>query len=68
MGFLDSVKKLFAGQEVEITVKSMDTPEREVLLNQTKLLEMIHANRQSAPVIGKDINIRSLIDEAQYPL
>jgi DNA-binding protein len=61
--FIKSVKTLFAGQEVEIVVKSVG-PE---INRKTELLEMIKRNRQNAPVIASDIDIRGLIDESQYP-
>ena len=67
MTFLKSLKTMFAGQEVEITVKSVETKGEESSKDQKKLLWMISENRQYAPVISPDINIRGLIDEAQYP-
>jgi hypothetical protein len=65
-GFLKSVKTLFAGQEVEITIKSIPTSERLTEI-QKNLLKMLEENRQNAPVISADVDIRSLIDESQYP-
>ncbi len=67
MTFLKSLKTMFAGQEVEITVKSVETKGEESSKDQKKLLGMISENRQYAPVISPDIDIRGLIDEAQYP-
>jgi hypothetical protein len=65
--FLRSLKKLFAGQEVEITIKTIE-PEKKAFPNGKKrLLEMIDENRQKAPVIAPDIDIRNLIDNPQYP-
>ena len=32
-----------------------------------RLLKMIQENRHNAPIIPKNINIRDLIDSAQYP-
>lgn len=67
MTFLKSLKTIFAGQEVEITVKSIGTNEQKFSGDKKKLLEMISENRLSAPVISPDINIRGLIDDSQYP-
>jgi hypothetical protein len=66
--FLKSLKTLFAGQEVEITVRSVEpsTPEMSPEVKNA-LLEMIRDNRLNAPVISPDIDIRGLIDESQYP-
>jgi len=68
MAFLKSLKTLFAGQEVEITVRSVETPAPEMSPEvKNALLEMIRDNRLNAPVISPDIDIRGLIDESQYP-
>jgi len=66
--FLKSLKTLFAGQEVEITVRSVEpsTPEMSPEVKNA-LLEMIRDKRLNAPVISLDIDIRGLIDESQYP-
>lgn len=61
--FLRSLKTLFAGQEIEITVKSIEPAKRD----KKKLLEMMEENRLNAPIISPDIDIRALIDESQYP-
>ena len=58
---------LFAGQEVEITVKSVEPKEGALTQAKKRLLLMIGENRQNAPVIAPDIDIRSLIDDSQYP-
>lgn len=65
--FLKSLKTLFAGQEVEITVKSVEPREKGVTKNQAELLRMIQNNSINAPAISPDIDIRHLIDESQYP-
>ena len=65
--FLKSLKTLFAGQEVEITVKSVEPKEKKLTQTKERLLEMISENRQNAPVIALNIDIRSLIDDSQYP-
>jgi hypothetical protein len=66
MAFLKSLKTMFAGQEVEIIVKSVD-PKNDSSINKKGLLKMINENRQKAPVINPDIDIRGLIDNAQNP-
>ncbi|TZF84052.1 hypothetical protein FW774_11455 [Pedobacter sp. BS3] len=63
MAFLKTLKTMFAGQEVEITVKSVKPQEK----TQTGLLEMIQQNRQQAPKISQETDIRRLIDDSQYP-
>lgn len=65
--FIKSVKTLFAGQEVEITVKSVAPIHNEFSARQKKLLEMVKDNRQNAPIIALDVDFRSLIDNSQYP-
>jgi hypothetical protein len=67
--FIKSLKTLFAGQEVEITVKSLDRPQKESAnpVNNT-LLQMIKDNRESAPVIPADVDIRALIDKSHNPI
>jgi hypothetical protein len=67
MTFLKSLKTLFAGQEIEITVKSVEPKEKKSPKGQNRLLEMIKENRQKAPLIAQDVDVRGLIDEAQYP-
>ena len=66
MTLVKSLKTMFAGQEVEITVKSVE-PENKVLKNQAELLQMLEANRNNAPVIDPTVDIRALIDESQHP-
>ena len=68
MTLLKSLKATFAGQEVEITVKTVDTKEKALSRDQKSLLEMIRENRNNAPVIALDVDIRSLIDDSQYPV
>lgn len=63
MAFLKSVKTLFAGQEVEITVKSV----KPAIKDNHQLAEMIRESRSNAPVVAPGVDIRSLIDESQYP-
>ena len=68
MSFLKSLKTLFEGQEVEIIVKSVGQKEARLLKDANKgLLQMIRDNRQNAPVISPDLDIRSLIDSAHSP-
>lgn len=64
MTFLKSLKTMFAGEEVEIIVKSI--PKKEAKAHKG-LLKMIQDNRKNAPVVANDIDIRNLIDNAQYP-
>ncbi|MFI5139917.1 MAG: hypothetical protein ACHQIM_18995 [Sphingobacteriales bacterium] len=67
MTFLKSLKTMFAGQEIEIIVKTVEPKEKTLSKNQKRLLEMIRENRQNAPAIALDVDVRSLIDESQYP-
>ncbi len=67
MTFLKSLKTMFAGQEVEIIVKTVEAKEKTLSEGQKRLLKMISENRQKAPVIAPDVDIRSLIDDSQYP-
>ena len=67
MTFLKSLKTLFAGQEVEITVKTIEPEKKRPFTGQKELLEMVKRNRESAPVISPDIDIRALIDDSQCP-
>lgn len=68
MTFLKSLKTLFAGQEVEITVKPI-VPDNEPANEKfnKKMAEMLSDSRSSAPVINSDTDIRALIDESQFP-
>jgi len=63
MTFLKSLKTLFAGQEVEITIKSVEPQVK----NNHQLADMFRESRTNAPVIAPDIDIRALIDESQCP-
>ena len=68
MKFLNSLKTLFAGQEVEITVKSVDTKKGELTKNVSgSLLQMVQDNRKEAPVIAQEVDIRELIDNTHNP-
>ena len=67
MTFLKSLKTLFAGQEVEIIVKTIEPEKKTVFTGQKELLEMVKRNRLDSPIISSDIDIRALIDESQYP-
>ncbi len=67
MTFLKSLKTLFAGQEVEITIKSVKPEDKNKVKDNHRLAEMISDSRGSSPVIAPDIDIRALIDESQYP-
>ena len=62
---LSSLQDLFEGQEVEITIKLV-TQEKEVEASTKALIQMIKDNRNSAPVISKDVDIRKLIDETHH--
>jgi hypothetical protein len=67
--FLKSLKTLFAGQEVEITVKSIE-PQKKQSDSQRNgvLLQMIKDNRKTAPVIPQNLDIRGLIDDSHNPV
>jgi hypothetical protein len=67
MAFLKSLRTQFAGQEVEIIIKPIEPKEKEFSTGQKKLLEMIKENRKNAPIIALNVDIQSLIDDAQYP-
>lgn len=67
MTFLKSLKTLFAGQEVEITIKSVKPEHKTAIRDNNRLAEMIRDSRISSPVIAPDIDIRALIDESQSP-
>lgn len=65
MAFVKSLKTLFAGQEVEIIVKTIDDKKAPIAKETNSgLLQLIKDNRKQAPVIAADINIRNLIDSA----
>ena len=51
---------MFTGQEVEITVKSIN--QNKPPKDKNKLLQMIEDNSNNAPVISPDINLRDIID------
>ena len=65
--FLQSLKNLFPGQEVEITVRAVEDQRKSPYEGKQSLLEMMRENSKNAPVIGKEIDIRALIDESQCP-
>jgi len=65
--FLKTLQTMFAGEDVEITVKSLPPNREQVPSNQQKLIAMVDENLKTAPVISADIDIRALIDESQYP-
>ncbi|MDB4926888.1 MAG: hypothetical protein JWR23_2944 [Mucilaginibacter sp.] len=68
MAFLKSLKTLFAGQEVEITIKSVKPKDQKHYAKDNhQLAEMIRESRTNAPVISPDVDIRALIDKSQYP-
>ena len=67
MAFIKSLKTLFADQEVEIIVKTINPKEEKKTAINKGILEMIEDNRKKAPIIANDINIRGLIDNAHYP-
>jgi len=69
MKFLKTIKTVFAEQEIEITVKSVQSNHVESLPGKKKkMLEMINDNLHNAPVIAPNIDIRQLIDDAQSPI
>ena len=65
--FLKSVKNQYAGEEVEITVKSVAPLHKELSARQKRLLEMVGDSRQNAPLISLERNIRRFIKNSQYP-
>lgn len=68
MTFLKSLKTLFEGKVVEITVKAIEDKEvRDPKVANRNLLEMIKDNMANAPIISKDVNICALIDEGHNP-
>jgi hypothetical protein len=67
MTFLRTLKTMFAGQEVEITVKTVESEKNELPFNNAGLIEMIRENRLYAPTISPDVDVRTLIDESQNP-
>ena len=68
MSLLDSLKTLFEGQEVEIIVKSVEQKKGSFTEDaHQKLLGMVIDNRQNAPVVPQDLDIRGIIDEAHNP-
>jgi hypothetical protein len=54
-------------QKAEIIVKNVKSEEKTFSKHEKRLLEMIKENRQKGPLIVPDVNIRSLIDDSQYP-
>jgi len=66
--FLKALKASFAGQEVEITIKSVK-PEnhKHGTSSNSQLSNMIKESRTSAPVISPNADIRALIDDSQCP-
>jgi hypothetical protein len=68
MTFLKSLKTLFAGQEVEITIKPVGPAGVQPATNPNqKIAEMLFESRANAPVITPDTDIRALIDQSQHP-
>ncbi len=68
MAFLKSLKTLFAGKEVIITVESVDEKQTGFYsTNQSGLLKMVTENREKAPQINSYIDIRQIIDDSQHP-
>ena len=66
MAFLKSLKTQFAGQDVEIVVKTVEKKELPKPSEEAKarLLQTIRDSRETAPIISPDIDIRALIDQA----
>ncbi|WP_257667059.1 hypothetical protein [Parapedobacter tibetensis] len=68
MSLLKSLKTLFEGQEVEIIVKSVEQKKGNLTADAYNgLLQMVKDNRQKAPVVPQDIDIRGMIDDAHNP-
>ncbi|MGZ3757409.1 MAG: hypothetical protein ACXVAY_11370 [Mucilaginibacter sp.] len=67
MAFLKTLRTLFAGQEVEITVRSVESEKKGAETDRNALFAMIKDNRNKAPIISPEIDIRGLIDETQNP-
>ena len=65
--FLKTLQTMFAGEDVEITVKSLPSNREQVLNDQQRLIPMVEENLKSAPVVSTDIDLRALIDDSQYP-
>ena len=59
---------MFAGEEVEITIRSVVPSAKNFSKGRNSLLEMLKENRQGAPLISPDISIRGFIDDSQCPL
>ncbi|TWR30503.1 hypothetical protein FPZ43_06065 [Mucilaginibacter pallidiroseus] len=62
--FLESVKSVFTGKELEITVKSIESNEQKTAANRNALLKMMENISKNAPVIAHDVDIRSIIDDS----
>ncbi len=67
MAFIKSLKTLFADQEVEIIVKTADPLVKKSITVNSALLQMIEENREKAPLVDSNINIRDLIDNTHNP-
>ena len=66
--FVKTIKSQFADKEVEITVRSVEELHTGLSAVQKKMIEFVADNRKNAPIISPDSDIRSLIDESQYPV
>ena len=65
---MKSLKALFAGKEVIITVEPVEEKKMNLYsANQDSLLKMIAENREKAPLVKSDIDIRQIIDDSQHP-
>jgi hypothetical protein len=62
--FLESVKSVFTGQELEITIKSIESNAPKNAADKNALLKMMENISKNAPVIANDVDIRSLIDDS----
>lgn len=62
--FLQSLKTLFANQEIEITVKPVVPTATESITRQDALRQLVQDARQQPLQVSADVNIRQLIDEA----
>ena len=63
MTFLESLKTLFSGQDIEITVKTLEPKDTISARRKIALKQMIEDSRHNAPKIDQSVDIRSIIDE-----
>jgi hypothetical protein len=63
MTFLESLKTLFFDQEVEISIKPINTISSQQQKRKEALHKMIEESRESAPKIDSSVDLRALIDQ-----